>query len=164
MINEKFLFAAVICFGIFLSLTVNATMTDGNYVMIAYDTTGSGETTTTDANYILLASAGETATSKSIADSNYNAGIGFYGSPFAFFAEAIVAPVIEAAKTLLVILPMAENSWIGIILFAMIAGFALFYVITKKKVSPTKGDEEEYVGEEEEENESEEDGEDVGNI
>jgi len=79
--NEKLLFASVICFSIFLSLTVNATMTDGNYVMIAWDTTGSGETMT-DANYsIELANAGETATSKNITDSNYNAGIGFLGNP-----------------------------------------------------------------------------------
>lgn len=161
MINEKLLFVSVICFSIFLSLTVNATMTDGNYVMIAYDITGSGEATITDANYILLASAGETATAQTITDENYNAGIGFYGSTFPFLVE-IVEEVIEAAKTILVILPMAENSWIGIILLAMIAGFALFYVITKKKGGSIKGNKDEYVVEEEEE--SEEDGEAGGDI
>ncbi|MEK7499127.1 MAG: hypothetical protein AAB649_00785, partial [Patescibacteria group bacterium] len=78
--NEKLLFAAVLCFGVFLSLSVNATMSDGNYVLVAYDVTGSGESTLADANYVAYANVGEIS-QQFVSDTNYNAAIGLYGYP-----------------------------------------------------------------------------------
>lgn len=134
MINEKLLFAAVICFSIFLSLTVNATMTDGNYIMTAWDTTGSGETAT-DGNYgIALASAGETATAKNIADTNYNAGIGFLGNVFIALA-AFVSPIVPpAVSTVLMILPVQVGTNIPQILLVIGVCLMLFYFFIRKRM------------------------------
>lgn len=89
--NEKLLFASVICFSIFLSLTVNATSTDGNYVLVAYDVIGSGESTLTDVNYVAYMNVGEIS-QQFVSDANYNAGIGLYGSPSKGAPVAVFVP------------------------------------------------------------------------
>lgn len=129
--NKKLLLAALLCFDIGLMLTfANATMTDGNYVMIAYDTIGSGETTTTDTNYVMFANTGETATAQTIADNNYNAGIGFYGNPFGIFVEIITTIFPEVS---LIFLQPENGAWLGVIIFIMLAGFVLIYFYVKKE-------------------------------
>jgi hypothetical protein len=86
----------IVFFLLFFALfgVAQATSTDGNYVMVACDITGSGESTLTDANYIAYSSIGEIS-QQFISDANYNAAVGLYGSPSKGApAEIIIPPVI----------------------------------------------------------------------
>lgn len=156
----------MVCFLASMAANANAVMTDGNYTMIQYDLAGSGNVAT-DGNYYFAAiDAGEPATAQNISDENYNAGIGFYGNPFAALVE-LVAPVKAAAEavttTIVAIIKQTDYSILGIILFAMLGGFMLFYVFIRKKLStkekPVDDNEEEFVGEEDDE-----ESEDGGNL
>ena len=124
------LFLALLC----LAPIALALPTDGNYTLTQYNLTGGGDIGS-DNNHMLFASAGEPIVVQNASDDNSALAAGFWGTPyFAQAIEAVAEAVEEVARTIFVVLGDNDYGIIPIVMIIMMAGFALFYMLFKKKL------------------------------
>jgi len=128
--KKLLLFFALLCL---LPLAL-AAPTDGNYTLTQYNLTGGG-TVGSDNNHILFASAGEPVVVQNTSDDNSALAAGFWGTPFAATAVEIIAAVVEdVANTMFIVLGDNGYGMIPFVIIIMMAGFAMFYMLFKKKL------------------------------
>lgn len=117
-----------------------AAPTDGQYTLISYSTTASGETTDKSAGYSTFASTGETLQAQGAADFNLSAGLGFLGEPLQ--KKTFPEVVAEAAADIYVIM-VPDNQTQNIFLFvfmAIVGMLALIFLWHKKTKSKEEGE------------------------
>lgn len=132
--NKNMLFLALLCL---LPLAL-AAPTDGNYTLTQWNFTGGGNVTP-DNNFASFASAGEPIVIQNTSDDNSALAVGFWGTPFsAILIEEIAAAAEEAARTMFVVLGKNANYVIPLMVVILLASFAIFYMMFKKKLVPKK--------------------------
>lgn len=129
--NKNMLFLALLCL---LPLAL-AAPTDGQYTLISYSTTASGETTNKDETYNAFISTGETMQSENLADYNFSAAAGFFGEPI---QKKIFPEEAAEAVTDVFLIMVPDNDTQNIFLFVfmtIIAMLAILFVWHKKTKS-----------------------------